>query len=173
MKKLSGELDLLAGRFPTDEKTLIARRAVKVQAMWKDAVEHVYKDVAPYVLEHVNAVYVKAEDEVRTLIVYMDDPDFRADVHCRQHLIMLRMQERYGERIDAFKTLPSRFDMKKRHPYKEGASKARSQVKSVPLTAAERDEVDRVCAPIENQALRRALEKAMTTDREWKKGEHN
>ena len=172
MKKLGQELEKISSRFPTDEKTLIARRAAKVQAMWKDAIEHVYKEVAPYVLDHVNAVYITDDGGVRTLMVYMDDGDFRSDVHCRQHLIMLRMRERFGEEVEAFKTFPSRFDMRKRHPFSaENAVVSRETTVSVPLSAAERAEVDAACAPIEDLALRRALAKAMVADREWKKGE--
>lgn len=171
MKKLSGELELLAGRLPDDDQARIARRAAKVQAMWKDAIEHVYKDVAPYVLEHVNAVYVKEENGTRSLMVYMDDGDFRSDVHCRQHLILLYLKQRYGEEIREFKTFPARFDMRKRHPYKVEEAPLREKVKSVPLTDKEKAQVAQACAPIDNLALRRALEKAMTADREWKKGE--
>ena len=172
MKKLGQELERISSRFPTDEKTLIARRAAKVQAMWKDSIEHVYKEVAPYVLDHVNAVYIKEENGVRTLMAYMDDGDFRSDVHCRQHLIMLRMKERFGEEIEAFKTFPSRFDMRKRHPFaREHDVVSRETTKTVPLSADERAEIDNVCAPIEDTALRRALERAMVADREWKKGE--
>lgn len=172
MKRLGQELERMSSRFPTDEKTLIARRAAKVQAMWKDSIEHVYKDVAPYVLEHVNAVYIKDEDGVRTLMVYMDDGDFRSDVHCRQHLILLRMKERFGEEVEAFKTFPSRFDMRKRHPFaREEDVVSRETTKSVPLSDKERAEVDSACAPIEDATLRRALARAMTADREWKKGE--
>ena len=172
MKKLGRELEKISSRFPTDEKTLIDRRAAKVQAMWKDAIEHVYKDVAPYVLDHVNAVYITDDGGVRTLMVYMDDGDFRSDVHCRQHLILLRMKERFGEEVEAFKTFPSRFDMRKRHPFaRENEVVSRETTRSVPLSAAELAEVDGFCAPIEDRALRKALAKAMVVDREWKKGE--
>lgn len=172
MKKLGAELSRISERFPTDEKTLIARRAAKVQSMWKDAIEHVYKDMAPYVLEHVNAVYIKDDNGVRTLMAYLDDGDFRSDVHCRQHLIMLRMKERFGEEVEVFKTFPSRFDMRKRHPFAvERGSVSRETYPSVPLSGDELAEVDNACAPIENLALRRALSRAMVADREWKKGE--
>ncbi len=172
MKKLGQELEKISSRFPTDEKTLIARSAAKVQAMWKDAIEHVYKDVAPYVLDHVNAVYITDDDGVRTLMVYMDDGDFRSDVHCRQELIVLRMKERFGEEVEAFKTFPSRFDMRKRHPFAmESGVVSRETTKSIPLSDAERAEIDAACAPIEDRALRKALARAMVADREWKKGE--
>ena len=165
------ELAQLLTTLPTDEKTLIARRAAKVRTMWKDAVEYVYKENAPYVLEHVNAVYIKEEDGVRSLYVYMDDGNFRADVHCRQHLIMLRLHERFGERIDVFKTYPSRFDMRKRHPYRDELKGEAKPMRSVPLSPEERADVARTVATVEDLQVRRALEKAMAADKEWKKGE--
>ena len=105
MARIGKEMARLFSSLPTDEKTLIARRAAEVRTMWKDAIEYVYKENAPYVLDHVNAVYIKEEEGIRSLYVYMDDGNFRSDVHCRQHLIMLRLHERFGE-MSSKPTLP-------------------------------------------------------------------
>ena len=91
MARIGKEMARLFSSLPTDEKTLIARRAAEVRTMWKDAIEYVYKENAPYVLDHVNAVYIKEEEGIRSLYVYMDDGNFRSDVHCRQHLIRLSL----------------------------------------------------------------------------------
>ena len=56
MARIGKEMARLFSSLPTDEKTLIARRAAEVRTMWKDAIEYVYKENAPYVLDHVNAV---------------------------------------------------------------------------------------------------------------------
>ena len=173
MANIGKEMARLMGSLPTDEKTLIARRAAEVRTMWKDAIEYVYKENAPYVLEHVNAVYIKEEEGIRSLYVYMDDGNFRSDVHCRQHLIILRLHERFGERIDEFKTYPSRFDMRKRHPYREECGRKEVTSRVVPLLPAELFEVEQTVSSVEDEAVRRALEKAMVTDREWKKSERS
>ena len=62
MARIGKEMARLFSSLPTDEKTLIARRAAEVRTMWKDAIEYVYKENAPYVLDHVNAVYIKEEE---------------------------------------------------------------------------------------------------------------
>ena len=45
--------------------------------------------------------------------------------------------------------------------------------RSVPLSPEEKTEVEQMVSSVENPSLRRALEKAMITDREWKKGERS
>ena len=132
--RIGKEMARLFSSLPTDEKTLIARRAAEVRTMWKDAIEYVYKENAPYVLDHVNAVYIKEEEGIRSLYVYMDDGNFRSDVHCE--------------------------------------TKSESS-RSVPLSPEEKTEVEQMVSSVENPSLRRALEKAMITDREWKKGERS
>ena len=44
---------------------------------------------------------------------------------------------------------------------------------SVPLSPEEKTEVEQMVSSVENPSLRRALKKAMVTDREWKKGERS
>ena len=86
---------------------------------------------------------------------------------------MLRLHERFDERIDEFKTYPSRFDMRKRHPYRDVCETKSESSRSVPLSPEEKTEVEQMVSSVENPSLRRALEKAMVTDREWKKGERS
>lgn len=191
MRTLSSELSAVTGALSSaDQAARIARRAAQVQAMFKDAIEHIYKENACYVLEHVNAVYIKKEPiggpesgkTVRTLMIYMDDSSFRSDVHSRQHLIMLLLKERYGEDIEAFKTFPSRFNMRNRHPYasrervdfasaSSAASASASSAQPLPLTESERARVQRAAAAIEDSHLRARFERAMETSMSQEKGE--
>lgn len=184
MRKISGELYALSARLGnSDSNARIARRAAEVHAMLKDALEHVYRENAPYVLDHVNAVYIKnekkpgcreGEGNYKALYIYMDDGNYRSDVHSQQHFILLWLKERYGEDIDVFKTLPSRMGMKERHPYAQIAAHAREKqgrLPSVPLNAEEMEEVRAQGDLIEDPRLKEAFIKASTTDKEWKKGE--
>lgn len=183
MKKLNSELFAVTGSLPSADKAArIARRAARVQSMFKEAVEHIYKENAPYVLAHVNAVYIKDEpvgavDEgntVRTLMVYMDDGNFRSDVYSRQHLIMLLLHERFGEKVEVFKAFPSRFNMRTRHPYASVDSSSGSSAAPcarVALDGEERARALRVGELIEDTRVRASFLKAMTTSLECEKGE--
>lgn len=183
MKKLNSELFAVTGSLPSADKAArIARRAARVQSMFKEAVEHIYKENAPYVLAHVNAVYIKDEpvgavDEgntVRTLMVYMDDGNFRSDVYSRQHLIMLLLHERFGEKVEVFKAFPSRFNMRTRHPYASVDSSSGSLAAPcvrVALDGEEQARALRVGELIDDARVRASFLKAMTTSLECEKGE--
>jgi len=184
MRTLGSELHALSMRLGNaDSNARIARRAAEVQAMFKDALEHVYRESAPYVLDHVNAVYIKnemrtgaqeGEGGYKALYVYMDDGNFRSDVHSQQHFILLWLKERYGEDIEVFKTFPSRMGMKERHPYARISAQAREKQGKAPSIALSDDEMEEVKAQgelIEDPRLKEAFIKASITDKEWKKGE--
>lgn len=182
MKKLNSELFAVTGSLPSADKAArIARRAARVQSMFKEAVEHIYKENAPYVLAHVNAVYIKDEpvgavgegNTVRTLMVYMDDGNFRSDVYSRQHLIMLLLHERFGEKVEVFKAFPSRFNMRTRHPYAsvDSSSDSSAPCVRVALDSEERARALRVGELIDDARVRASFLKAMTTSLECEKGE--
>lgn len=184
MKKIGGELSALSAYLGNaGSNARIARRAAEVHAMFKDALEHVYKEAAPYVLDHVNAVYIKnekrpgaqtEEDSYKALYVYMDDGNFRSDVHSQQHFILLWLKEKYGEDIEVFKAYPSRMGMKERHPYAQASAEARERqrrARSIPLSDDEMAEVEAQGELIEDPRLKEAFIKASITDKEWKKGE--
>ena len=57
---------------------------------------------------------------------------------------MLRLHERFGERIDEFKTYPARFDMRKRHPYRDVCETKSESSRSVPLSPEEKTEVEQM-----------------------------
>lgn len=184
MKKIGGEISLLSSRLANaDQNARIARRAAEVRAMFKDALEHIYKEHAAYVLEHVNAVYIKNEkrpasqdegDTYKALYIYMDDGNFRSDVHSQQHFILLWLKEKYGEDIEVFKTYPSRMGMKERHPYAEVVAELKESSRRIPSVPLNEEEMAQTLAQvdaIEDPRLKEAFFKAAVTDKEWKKGE--
>lgn len=180
MKRLGGEIARVTGAWGSkSDAARIARRAAEVQAMFKAALEHIYKDKACFVLDHVNAVYIKKEERAgsvfKALYVYMDDGNFRSDVHSQQHFIVLFLRERYGEEIELFKTYPSRMGMKNRHPYassSEELARLERVRPSIPLDERECAALDEMAAVIEEPRLRRRFIAAARADKEWKKGEH-
>ena len=180
MKKLSAELKKVSSRLNgKDDSSRLARRVAEVHALWKDAVEQLYKGNTPYVLKHTNGVCIKKENGLTYLTVYMDDGGVRSDVHCQQHFILTWIEQVHGEKIDVFKTLPARFDMRNRHPYLEGmessgdscASGAKGRKSQETLSPQEEKKVLDTASSIEDPRLRHALEKAMSADLTWKKQE--
>ena len=88
MRKLGESInELMAALAAGDDASRKAQRAAAVNVAWRNAVEAVYKDAAQMVLDHVNAVYIMAADEVvkgattkashtgtgAQLVVYADD----------------------------------------------------------------------------------------------------
>lgn len=177
MRNLKGELSRLTyAMTSSDDASRIAHRTAQVHAMFKEAIEHIYKANAHYVLEHVNAVYIKREEgsQRKALYVYMDDGNFRSDVHSQQHFILLFIKNRYGEDIEVFKTFPSRMGMKDRRPYADVVEKmqGKKQVStSIPLSESELSEVSRQGSLIEDERVKKAFMRASQADKEWKKGE--
>lgn len=186
MKKLGEGLnELMVVLGSADEATRMAARSAEVNVHWRTAVEAVYKDAADLVLDHINAVYVMAPDEVvggrptaptpdggTVLVVYSDDSLIRSDLDARQEFLKMKLKEQ-GERVETFKIMPSRFEMKARHPFrrdKDDVSTPRFNDTRTPpepleaLTPDERAHLESQVSSIENSAVRTALLKAMAAD---------
>ena len=149
MRKLGESInELMAALAAGDDASRKAQRAAAVNVAWRNAVEAVYKDAAQMVLDHVNAVYIMAADEVvkgtptrashagtgAQLVVYADDSLIRSDLDARQEFLKMKLKEQ-GEHVETFKILPSRFEMKARHPFRrpeEDGATARSARASRP-----------------------------------------
>ena len=103
-----------------DEAALKMRRALIVQGMFREALEQVYKETAPYMLSHINAVYIKKDESTdkKELIIYADDSLVRADLDARQEFIKAALFAK-GEDISTVRFIASRGNVKKRHPFVE------------------------------------------------------
>ena len=153
----------------------------------RNAVEAVYKDAAQMVLDHVNAVYIMAADEVvkgtptrashagtgAQLVVYADDSLIRSDLDARQEFLKMKLKEQ-GEHVETFKILPSRFEMKARHPFRraeedgavERAARAsREETPRTPLSPEEEAALEASVGAVESPMVRRALERAIRADK--------
>lgn len=188
MRKLGESInELMAVLAAGDDASLKAQRAAAVNVAWRNAVEAVYKDAAEMVLDHVNAVYIMAADEVikgaptktsRTgtgaqLVVYSDDSLIRSDLDARQEFLKMKLKEQ-GEHVETFKILPSRFDMKARHPFRRAeAARATSEPPRseraaeprTPLTPEEQAALEASVEAVESPTVRRALERAIRADK--------
>ena len=193
MKKLADGLNELMASFGSgDDSAARVRRAAAVKVKWRAAVEAVYKDAAQMVLDHVNAVYVMSAADVddaraaarvtnggTVLVVYADDSMIRSDLDARQEFLKMKLNEQ-GERVEAFCIKPSRFDMKARHPFRPDpddplapAPGSAPERPLRPLSAEQRADIEQRAATVENPAVRRALEAAMTADLQRKTAQKN
>lgn len=173
MRKVGADITyLVATLVGDDEQARINLRANQVRERFKRALETVYRDQAPLFLAHTNNVYIMNKDDVRTLIVYVDESIYAAELNAQRELIRLHLLELFGEDVEAFEIYVSKPKFKNNHPYlAEVSQKADEKPPSIPLNDEEKAYVSDTVAHIENQHLRETLQKAMTADLEWKKGE--
>lgn len=163
-------------------------RAATVNARWESAVREVYREKAEFILGHVNAVYVMAADaKVKgaregssssaapgaQLVVYSDDSLVRSDLDARQEFLKLHLREQ-GEQVESFRILPSRFDMKDRHPFRDRgedeAEEARRreweewEAAHPPVDDEVREGLLGKADEVEDPSVRAALKRAMNSD---------
>lgn len=167
---------LIAALAGDSEQARINLRANQVRERYKRAIETVYRAAAPLHLAHTNNVYILKKDGVRTLIVYVDESIFAAELNAQRELIKLHLLELFGEEIEQFEIHVSRGRYKQNHPYltgsdAENAAVADKNTPDVPLTADEESYVSNTVSTVEDKRLQKALEKAMTADIKWKKTE--
>ena len=149
-------------------------RIQQVRARYKAAIESVYpQKTAKLHLAHTNSVIVTTVKGVRTLIVYVDESIFAAELNAQRELIKLTLLEQFGEDVEEFQIKISRWKkFRKMHPYlDEDSSLSDRKSPSIPLDEDELSFVSETVSVIEDEKVRKSLEKAMTVDLEWKKGE--
>lgn len=172
MKRLGDSLQtFLAGYDANDAAARKARRAAVVLAKWRSAIEKVYKDAAPFILGHVNAVYILRDEDrpgEKTLIVYADDSLVRSDIDARQEFVKMALRAE-GEEVSRFKILAATLGMRSRHPYaEEGLSGREADAPAVrrQLTDEDRANVDSCVSVIEDPRLRESAKRAMIAEME-------
>ncbi len=174
MKKIGADITLFISSLAGDsEQARINLRANQVRERYKTAIETVYRDAAPLFLAHTNNVYIMMKNGVRTLIVYVDESIFAAELNAQRELIKLHLLELFGEDVEQFEILVSKPKYKKNHPFlTESSEKANATPPSIPLDDNEKAFVSNTVSTVEDERLRASLQKAMTADLEWKKGEN-
>ena len=146
----SGLQQLLRSLGASGVQAARSQRVAEVHVRWKCAVEAVYRDSAPLVLDHTNGVYIMKPEQANDpmaarvpagktlLVVYCDDAMIRSDIDARQEMLKIRLNEQ-GEHVALFSIKPARFDMKARHPFREEAARQAAQAArtSEPLISSE------------------------------------
>lgn len=172
MKRLSESIkSCLDAVGVNDESARKARRAAEVQQAWRAAIEKVYQDAAPFVLSHINAVYILKESGVSYAVVYADDSLIRSDIDARQEFLKMALAES-GERVETFRILASRFSMKERHPFAEAStddneydpSRIFEKTRRTPISDGDLARVESCVESIEDEKVRIALKRAMVAE---------
>lgn len=174
MRKLGADIGKLVSDLGRNsDEARVNLRIQQVRNRYRAAIESVYRDAAPLHLAHTNNVIITRVGQVNTLIVYVDDSLFAAELNAQRELIKLRLLELFGEEIDDFQIRTSRWKKyRDNHPFVDSSAQPESSnVSPVPLSDDERSFVSDTAAVVEDEKLRKSLERAMTADLEWKKGE--
>ena len=184
MKKIAQELQgAIVAMGGNSAEARINMRVKEVLERYRQAIESVYPErTASLHLAHTNKVIVKdvrsvgrdgSSIKVRTLIVYVDESLFAAELNAQRELIKLRLLELFGEDIEEFDIrISGKREYKREHPYVDDNSEfPQRNETSIPLTSDEKQFVNRTAGIIEDESVRKSLEKAMTADLEWKKAE--
>ena len=174
MRKVGGDIAKVISQIGGDtDAARINMRTHQVRDRYRKAIESVYRESAALHLAHTNNVIITNKDGVKTLIVYVDDSLFAAELNAQRELIKLYLLELFGEEIDEFQIKTSRWKKyRESHPYIDKEEKmTENGQESVPLNAQEREYVLKTVSRIEDKKLRESLQKAMTADLERKKGE--
>ena len=174
MRKVGADIPGVIARMGGDKDA--ARKNMRIQQVrerYREAIESVYPhQTAKLHLNHTNKVVITTMKGICTLIVYVDDSLFAAELNAQRELIKLRLLELFGEEIEDFQIKISRWrKQKEEHPYIDVHDLVLEKSPALPLDDHEKSFVDRTIGKIEDEKIKKSLERAMTADLEWKKGE--
>ena len=175
MKKLGQNLERLIGDLSENsEQALVNLRAHQVRARYRQALESVYRNNAQLFLDHTNNVYIMKKDEVNTLIVYVDESIYAAELNAQRELIKLKLMELFKEEVEEFKIYVSRAVYKDLHPYAEKEDDlSQKRAISKPLSREDKENVRATAGIVDNKNVRESLEKAMTANIAREKAEND
>ena len=165
MKKIGNDIErLVLSLAGNSDQARINLRARQVRERYRKALELVYKSTAELFLDHTNNVYIMKKEDIPTLIVYVDESIYAAELNAQRELIKLKLLELFGEQVENFEIHVSRGKYKNYHPYVDEDA-APQRVHSLPsLSKNDREVVSQTGEKVEDPRLRRSFEKAMTAD---------
>lgn len=174
MRKIGDNVEgYIASLMGNDEQARINYRARQVRNRYRLAMESVYRENAQLFLDHTNNVYIMRKDGAKTLIVYVDDSIFAAELNAQRELIKLKLLELFGEQVEEFEIHVSRGKYKGNHPFAdERAREQHAAADLQPLDEEGAKAVEEASRIVEHEMLREAFEKAMTADLARKQSEN-
>ena len=163
---IQNEIDCLA---EGDDKSRLLARSLQVQERYKQVIQKVYRSNAQLFLDHTNSVYILDKDGRRTLIVYVDESIYAAELNAQRELIRLHMHQMFSEDVQVFDIKVSRREYKKKHPYKD-MHDGFDDISPVQdccvqaLTPDREEYIEKTLSAVDDQRLKESLKKAMTAD---------
>lgn len=169
MGKLDHALNSLLGEVEQESGGTLRKqtRALEVRDRYREVIKSSYPTTFQMVLDHTNSVYILKKDDENTLIVYVDESIFAAELNAQRELMKLKFKEMFGEQIGQFDIYVSRGKYKKQHPFARSEEDEELPEKT-PLTNDERKIVEELSEMVEDDRVRIALERAMTANFEHK-----
>ena len=164
MAKLGDSLASFLGEVEQDsESNRKQARVIQVRERYREVVKSSYPTTYQLVLDHTNSVYILMKEGVKTLIVYVDDSIFAAELNAQRELIRLKLLELFGEEVEQFDIHVSRGNYKQNHPYlvENEEEDNRTSIEFVALDEEELKCVSETSSVIEDEKVRKALESAM------------
>lgn len=174
MKRIGNDVERLVARLAGDDaQARVNLRARQVRARYKAVLESVYRESAAVFLAHTNNVYIMRKKDVPTLIVYVDDSIFAAELNAQRELIKLKLLELFGEAVEEFEILVSRGAYKDNRPYLEDQAETEASPEPLaPLSGSEETYISAIASTVEDERVRKSFEKAMTADMARRKTEN-
>lgn len=132
----------------SNEDLKLAYRTAKVQSMFKECCKHLYGEAAFLVLQNINGVFLFSEKEkqgfkharpdaptVKKLAIYTCDSTIYADIDSRQEMFKYWFMK-HGERVEKLDIYSSKFQMRKKFPFKNESNFLRSNATNNALKAS-------------------------------------
>lgn len=164
MRKIGSDIQYYVANLAGDQdQARINMRANQVRDRYRSVIEMVYRDTADLFLKHTNNVYILNKDGVRTLIVYVDESIYAAELNAQRELIKLALLQTFDEDVEEFNIYVSRGKYKAHHPYAiDDEFATKETFKPQPLDEKEQGFVKNTVETLQAPALKKSFEKAMT-----------
>ena len=171
MKRLNKDIfDTLKDIGMGEDQVRIVARTHQVHDRYAAVIRNVYKDSAQIFLDHTNSVYITDRNEIKVLIVYMDESIYAAELNAQRELIRLQLLQMFGEGVDSFEIHVSRGSYKKKHPFiSDGEERAKEgktviQATKIELSEEQKGFIENTVSRIGNTLLQQRIREAMTAD---------
>lgn len=143
-------------------QVLIDRHIKRVHQQFKEVVD-------PFILSHVNSVYLmrdKQNSELYQLVVYVDNSTIAAELNARRELIKLKYRERFTITIDEFAIRISKGAYRKTYPFKEEQDNQRNhKVKKRELSPEEEYAIDTLIKDLPEGKVKASFKRAITAEK--------
>lgn len=185
-QRVAKPLAALLNNLPEDKKReyLVGRRVKQIQEQFASCVD-------PFILDHVNSVYlIKSEanktdskndaqgidsaleqdapdvsrETIYDLTVYVDNSLIAAELNAQRELIILKYRELFSERIDTFSIKISRGHYLNRYPYR--SQEDEKTVSFHQLSKTEEEEIEKSTALISDADIRASFQRALKAIKE-------